>query len=118
MGPLIACEVVTRVEPRDLALAYSDLDGDGRYGPGDVLISRVLDSNGDGSVSAGDTIEHVWLRDGVRQGSIALKIGGPHWRTQSRWSLRQGSAGRWTVEARDAEGRVLATSAFTCLPAD
>jgi hypothetical protein len=32
--------------------------------------------------------------------------------------MPQGSAGSWTVEARDSEGRLLATSAFTCLPAD
>jgi cytoskeletal protein RodZ len=68
--------------------------------------------------SAGDTVEHVWIREGVRQGSIALNIGGSHWRTQSRWSMRQGAAGTWTVEARDSEGRLLATSEFTCLPAD
>ncbi len=68
--------------------------------------------------SAGDAIEHVWIREGVRQGSIALNIGGSHWRTQSRRIMREGSAGSWTVEARDSEGRVLATSSFTCLPAD
>lgn len=41
-----------------LAVAYSNLDGVQGYdssGP-DVLIARVIDSNGDGTVSAGDTM--------------------------------------------------------------
>ena len=64
--------------------------------------------------SPGDTIEHVWLREGRRMGAIELNIGASHWRTQSRWTLPAGSAGRWSVEARDASGRLLAQSDFTC----
>lgn len=39
-----------------LALAYSDIDGTPGFDPanGDVLISRLVDSNGDGTASAGD----------------------------------------------------------------
>jgi cytoskeletal protein RodZ len=68
--------------------------------------------------SPGDIIRHVWHRDGVETGVIELKIGGAHWRTQSRRILRQGSSGRWSVEARDAQGRLLARSEFSCLPVD
>ena len=68
--------------------------------------------------SPGDIIRHVWSHDGLEAGVIELKIGGVHWRTQSRRVLRQGSAGRWSVEARDAQGRLLARSEFSCLPED
>ena len=46
-----------------------------------------------------------------------LAIGGSHWRTYSRKALHQGLTGTWTVEARDAEGNVLASSTFTCVAA-
>jgi transcriptional regulator with XRE-family HTH domain len=66
---------------------------------------------------AGDRIEHVWLDGQGRQvARIPLKIGGASWRTYSSKALRSGSSGRWAVEARDAEGRVLARSEFTCTP--
>lgn len=64
---------------------------------------------------AGETIRHVWIHDGKEILSTPLKIGGPHWRTQSRKTLIEG-AGAWSVEARDASGRVLARESFTCLP--
>ena len=66
----------------------------------------------------GDSIRHVWLHEGEEVGVIGLQIGGAHWRTQSRRQMRQGSAGSWSVEARDAGGRLLAKSEFTCLPLD
>jgi cytoskeleton protein RodZ len=66
----------------------------------------------------GDTIRHVWIREGRVQGEIELNVGGPHWRTQSRWSMRAGSAGAWAVEVRDAEGSLLARDEFTCLPVE
>jgi hypothetical protein len=48
--------------------------------------------------------------------TVELRIGGAHWRTQSRRTLRPGSAGQWAVEARDATGTVLARTDFTCDP--
>lgn len=64
----------------------------------------------------GDTVRHVWLHEGRTAGSVDLPVGSPSWRTQSRWTLTGGSAGRWAVEARDAEGRVLARDEFVCEP--
>jgi cytoskeletal protein RodZ len=64
---------------------------------------------------AGETIRHVWLHEGREVAAIDLFIGGPHWRTQSRKTLRPGSVGRWTVEARDHAGAVLARQDFLCL---
>jgi cytoskeletal protein RodZ len=60
----------------------------------------------------GDRVQHVWLREGREIGIIPLRVAGEQWRTQSRRKMGVGSAGRWTVEARDVEGRVLASTSF------
>lgn len=64
--------------------------------------------------SSGDTLRHVWIHEGRVTNNIPLTIGGWHWRTHTRKYLSPGSAGQWTVEARDAAGRVLARSEFEC----
>jgi hypothetical protein len=61
----------------------------------------------------GDRIQHVWLHEGTEVVSVGLSIGGAHWRTYSRKNLYKGSVGSWVVEARDADGNVLASSEFT-----
>ena len=58
----------------------------------------------------GDTIDHVWFRDGTLVGAASLAVGSPDWRTQSRRLLDP--SGVWVVEARDAEGHVLARHEF------
>jgi cytoskeletal protein RodZ len=102
------------------------------YGVGTGIVDRQLAGRGDrfseGTVvwfwtrvlggRPGDVIRHVWIHEGRPQGTVELNVGGSHWRTQSRWSTRAGSAGAWAVEARDAEGRTLARAEFTCVPAD
>ncbi len=65
----------------------------------------------------GDRINHVWLHEGEEKVSVGLSIGGSRWRTYSRKNLYVGSAGKWVVEARDLEGRVLARQEFTCVAA-
>jgi hypothetical protein len=62
----------------------------------------------------GDRIRHVWLKDGEEKLSVGLTLGGAHWRTWTRKTLHPGSAGEWTVEARDEAGNVLATTVFVC----
>ncbi|HKQ60231.1 MAG TPA: DUF2914 domain-containing protein [Candidatus Polarisedimenticolaceae bacterium] len=64
----------------------------------------------------GEKIRHVWRRDGITVAIAELRVDGARWRTQSRRPLPPGSAGSWTVEARDADGRVLASSSFVCVP--
>lgn len=59
---------------------------------------------------AGDTVDHVWLRDGSVVGAASLNVGSPDWRTQSRRVLDP--AGQWVVEARDADGHVLVRHEF------
>lgn len=65
--------------------------------------------------TAGDRIDHVWLEGGREATRISLRIGGSPWRTYSAKVLRAGSSGDWAVEARDAEGRVLARREFSCV---
>jgi transcriptional regulator with XRE-family HTH domain len=64
---------------------------------------------------SGAIVRHVWIRDGRIEQSIPLRLGGPDWRTHSAKTL--GRPGAWTVEARDEEGRVLASASFACVPA-
>jgi hypothetical protein len=60
----------------------------------------------------GDRIRHVWINDG-KEVSIALSIGGPHWRTYSSKTLHPSSSQAWAVEARDENDSVLARKEFT-----
>jgi len=66
--------------------------------------------------TSGETIDHVWLREGVESTRVSLTLGGSHWRTHSGKMLWPDSAGDWAVEARDGEGRVLARREFVCVP--
>jgi transcriptional regulator with XRE-family HTH domain len=62
----------------------------------------------------GHVIRHVWFHEGRAVMRADLPIGGPHWRTSSRLLLPQGSIGRWAVEARTSDGRLLARGEFAC----
>jgi len=64
----------------------------------------------------GHVIRHVWFQEGRAVMRANLAIGGPHWRTHSTLVLPRGSAGRWTVEARTSDGRLLARDGFACEP--
>jgi hypothetical protein len=61
----------------------------------------------------GDRIRHRWTFDG-KSISIGLAIGGSHWRTYSSKRLDPDQLGEWTVEALDAEDKVLASKKFLC----
>jgi transcriptional regulator with XRE-family HTH domain len=62
----------------------------------------------------GHVIRHVWFQEGRAVMRADLPVGGPHWRTSSRLVLPRGSAGRWAVEARTSDGRLLARDDFLC----
>ena len=66
----------------------------------------------------GEKIQHVWLHGGRSVAVAELNVNGANWRTQSRRPLAAGSTGDWTVEARDAEGHVIASAGFTCVAAE
>ncbi len=63
----------------------------------------------------GEVIHHYWLHEGRAVMKTDLAIGGPHWRTFSRYTLPDGASGSWVVEARDDTGRVLARREFLCV---
>jgi transcriptional regulator with XRE-family HTH domain len=67
---------------------------------------------------SGDVIRHVWFHEDRAVMRADLEIGGPHWRTYSQLLLPGASTGRWAVEARTAEGRLLARDEFVCVPGD
>ncbi len=67
--------------------------------------------------ASGDSVDHVWIREGEEVVTVGLAVGSAHWRTWSKKTMHPGSAGAWSVEARDRDGKVLATAAFTCTPA-
>ena len=74
-----------------------------------LFLTRVV------AAEPGDVIHHYWLHEGRAVMRANLRIGGPHWRTFSRYTLPKGSSGTWVVEARDDTGRVLAREEFLCL---
>jgi len=67
--------------------------------------------------AAGASIDHVWIHEGEEVLRVPLNVGGARWRTQSYKDLPPGATGRWAVEARDGNGRVLARGEFDCAPA-
>jgi cytoskeletal protein RodZ len=64
----------------------------------------------------GETVRHVWIREGRLVATVALPIGSTSWRTQSQRTLAPEAEGDWVVEARDLGGRVLARHEFRCVP--
>lgn len=94
-----------------LRLVGTRLEGEGdrfRSGQRVTFATRVLGGG------AGESIRHVWLRDGKVEQSILLRLGGASWRTHSTKTL--GRPGAWAVEARDEQGRVLARADLTVAP--
>lgn len=62
----------------------------------------------------GHVVRHVWFHEGRAVMRADLPIGGPRWRTHSRLLLPEGAAGRWAVEARTSDGRLLVRDEFLC----
>ena len=93
-------------------LVRHQLEGqDDRFAAGTVVWfqTRVLGGQ------RGESIRHVWMHEGRAVQSISLRLGAADWRTQSSKMLRD--TGRWAVEARDGEGRVLGRADFACVGA-
>jgi len=94
-----------------LRLVGTRLEGEGdRFKSGQRVTFATRVTGG----GAGESIRHVWLRDGKVEQSIRLRLGGASWRTHSTKTL--GRPGVWAVEARDEQGRVLARVDLTVEP--
>lgn len=126
-APVAAGTGAKDVRPNDLRAAPLSVDSSG---VGTDVVDRQLVGRADtfpvGTRVAfwtlvmgggpGHTIRHVWIHQGRMVGAVDLPIGSASWRTHSRRTLPPGAEGDWVVEARDAEGRVLARHEFRCEP--
>ena len=83
---------------------------DDRFEEGEVVWFTTRVRGGE----PGDSIRHIWFRDGGRIQIVDLNLGSAHYRTRSKKTLW--GVGEWAVEARDSEGRVLARAEFDCVP--
>jgi hypothetical protein len=61
----------------------------------------------------GQTVFHVWERDGVEMARVAFDVAGSRWRVYSTKNLEPSWLGEWTVRVEDAGGRELDRSGFS-----
>ncbi len=61
----------------------------------------------------GQTVFHVWEREGTEMARVPFDVGGPRWRVYSTKSLEPSWLGQWTVRVEDADGRELHSDAFS-----
>jgi|GEM_PF-2077748 len=74
----------------------------------DASAARVFCWSKLGKAAEGSVIKHVWYKDGTKTAEVELKAG-EGWRV---WSSAGVSKGSWKVEAVDAEGSVISSTAF------
>ena len=65
----------------------------------------------------GQTVFHVWERDGTEMARVAFDVGGPRWRVYSTKNLEPSWLGQWTVRVEDAAGRELHSDGFSYVSA-
>jgi hypothetical protein len=61
----------------------------------------------------GQTVFHVWERDGTEIARVAFDVGGSRWRVYSTKNLEPSWLGEWTVRVEDADGRELDRGSFS-----
>jgi len=66
----------------------------------------------------GQTLSHVWERDGTEMARVAIVVGGSRWRAYSAKNLDPSWLGEWKVNVVDEEGRVLRSESFEYIAAD
>jgi len=65
-------------------------------------------------VNVNDRLVHVWFYKDRELGRIAMSAPrAPRWRTWSNVTIARNMLGPWRLEARDANGTVLASFSFT-----
>ncbi len=60
----------------------------------------------------GQTVSHVWERQGVEMARISFEVGGARWRVHSTKRLDPSWVGAWRVVVVDAEGAELRSDHF------
>src|SRR3954463_6510943 len=61
--------------------------------------------------TAGTKITHVWTHN-ADTSKVELNVGGSPWRTYSRKTIGDGSAGDWKCDVQDATGKSLGSKTF------
>ena len=61
----------------------------------------------------GQTLTHVWERDGIEMARVPFVVGGSRWRVYSTKNLEPSWLGEWKVSVVDEEGRVLRSETFS-----
>ena len=64
----------------------------------------------------GQTISHVWGREGAEMARVPFVVNGPRWRVYSTKKLEPSWTGEWTVRVEDESGQVLHTESFSYIP--
>jgi hypothetical protein len=61
----------------------------------------------------GQTVFHVWDREGTEMARVAFDVGSSRWRVYSTKNLEPSWLGQWTVRVEDADGRQLHSAGFS-----
>lgn len=65
----------------------------------------------------GQTVYHIWDREGTEMARVAFDVGGSRWRVYSTKNLEPSWLGQWTVRVEDADGRELHRAGFSYVSA-
>ncbi len=76
--------------------------------PALYCFTRIVNPSGEEA-----PLKHVWYQNGQVAGEQQLQVKGEKWRTWSKKPIDKDSVGKWRVEARDSEGRLLKAVEFT-----
>jgi len=60
----------------------------------------------------GQTVTHLWERDGEIMAEVPFSVGAPRWRVHSSKKLDPEWTGAWSVKVIDAEGQVIHVESF------
>jgi hypothetical protein len=74
----------------------------------DAAVGQVAGWTRVTGLAAGSKITHAWIHGGDTS-KVELNVGGSPWRTYSRKNV---SAGEWTLEVWDADGKKLGARTF------
>lgn len=62
---------------------------------------------------SGQSVTHVWERDGAVMARVPFAVSGDRWRVYSTKNLEPSWTGEWTVKVVDANGKVLHSQSFS-----